>query len=93
MTATITHKGKSFRVDFSHPLDKVPELVKNIENYDVVIGSRYVQGGSVDQRWPLWRKGLSAWGNLYARTILGLPMRDVKPHSVSNSGPSSSCSR
>ncbi len=62
--------------DFSHPLEKIPELVKNIENYDVVIGSRYVKGGSVDERWPLWRKGLSAWGNFYARTILGLPMRD-----------------
>jgi dolichol-phosphate mannosyltransferase len=34
-------------------------------------------GGSVDRDWPIWRKGLSAWGNFYARTILGLPMRDV----------------
>ncbi len=62
--------------DFSHPLDKVVELAQNIENYDVVIGSRYVAGGSLDERWPLWRKGLSAWGNFYARTILSLPMRD-----------------
>lgn len=62
--------------DFSHPLDKVVELARNIEKYDVVIGSRYVAGGSLDEQWPLWRKGLSAWGNFYARTILGLPMRD-----------------
>jgi dolichol-phosphate mannosyltransferase len=31
----------------------------------------------VDLEWPLWRKGLSAWGNFYARTILNLPIRDV----------------
>ncbi len=62
--------------DFSHPLDKIVDLVRHIEKYDVVFGSRYTPGGSVDQNWPLWRKGLSAWANFYARTILGLPMRD-----------------
>jgi dolichol-phosphate mannosyltransferase len=36
-----------------------------------------VEGGSVDERWPLWRKSLSAFGNAYARTILGFPLRDV----------------
>jgi dolichol-phosphate mannosyltransferase len=43
----------------------------------VVIGSRYVQGGSLDERWPAWRKLLSAFGNFYARTILNFPLRDV----------------
>jgi dolichol-phosphate mannosyltransferase len=62
--------------DFSHPLEKIALLAQNIEKYDVVIGSRYVPGGSLDEEWPIWRKGLSAWGNFYARTILGLPMRD-----------------
>lgn len=62
--------------DFSHPMEKVVELAQAIESCDVVIGSRYVTGGSLDENWPLWRKGLSAWGNFYARTILGLPMRD-----------------
>ena len=62
--------------DFSHPLEKIPELAEAIEKCDVVIGSRYVSGGSLDENWPLWRKGLSAWGNFYARTILNLPMRD-----------------
>jgi len=42
-----------------------------------VLGSRYVAGGSVDHRWPIWRKGLSAWGNFYARSILGLRLRDM----------------
>jgi dolichol-phosphate mannosyltransferase len=62
--------------DFSHPLEKLVELACQIENYDIVIGSRYVPGGSVDHQWPLWRKGLSAWGNFYARTILQMPIRD-----------------
>jgi dolichol-phosphate mannosyltransferase len=62
--------------DFSHPLEKIPELIQQIGKYDAVIGSRYVPGGSTDIHWPIWRKGLSAWGNFYARTILGLPMHD-----------------
>ena len=62
--------------DFSHPVEKVPELVQNLADTDIVIGSRYVPGGSLDERWPFWRKGLSAFGNYYARTILGLSIRD-----------------
>ena len=62
--------------DFSHPVEKVPELVENLADTDIVIGSRYVPGGSLDDRWPFWRKGLSAFGNYYARTILGLSIRD-----------------
>jgi len=41
------------------------------------MGSRYVPGGGVDERWPFWRKGLSAFGNLYARLILRFPLRDA----------------
>ena len=63
--------------DFSHPPGKLVELVDTLNSCDVALGSRYVAGGSVDERWPLWRKGLSAWGNFYARTILGLPICDV----------------
>jgi dolichol-phosphate mannosyltransferase len=62
--------------DFSHPLEKIAVLAREIEHYDTVIGSRYVAGGSLDENWPAWRKGLSAFGNYYARTILGLPLRD-----------------
>jgi len=62
--------------DFSHPLDKLPSLIQGIEHSDVVIGSRYVPGGRLDENWPLWRKGLSAWGNFYARSILRMPIRD-----------------
>ncbi len=64
--------------DFSHPPEKIVELVAALQQgAGVVIGSRYVRGGSLDERWPVWRKGLSAWGNFYARSILGMPMRDV----------------
>lgn len=63
--------------DFSHDPAKIPEMVRKLESFDMVLGSRYVTGGSVDERWPLWRKGLSAFGNFYARTILGLPPSDV----------------
>jgi len=63
--------------DFSHPVDKLVEMRAAVEKYSVVVGSRYIAGGSLDERWPFWRKALSAWGNFYARTILGLPMRDV----------------
>jgi dolichol-phosphate mannosyltransferase len=63
--------------DFSHPPEKIPEMAAAIQNYDVVMGSRYTKGGGVDRNWPIWRKGLSAFGNFYARTILGIPVRDV----------------
>lgn len=63
--------------DFSHPPEKLAELAAALQRADVAQGSRYVLGGSVDHNWPLWRKSLSAFGNLYARTILGLDVRDV----------------
>jgi dolichol-phosphate mannosyltransferase len=63
--------------DFSHAPSALVEMTKLLESNDAVLGSRYVTGGSVDERWPAWRKGLSAFGNYYARTILGLPLHDV----------------
>jgi dolichol-phosphate mannosyltransferase len=63
--------------DFSHPPELLPKLADALESCDVAMGSRYVSGGAVDERWPLWRKSLSSFGNLYARTILSLPVRDT----------------
>ncbi len=63
--------------DFSHDPAALVEMAKRLENCDVVFGSRYVTGGSTDIHWSRFRKALSAWGNFYARTILGLPIRDV----------------
>jgi dolichol-phosphate mannosyltransferase len=63
--------------DFSHDPSALVEMSGLLKSNDVVLGSRYVKGGSVDERWPVWRKSLSAFGNYYARTILGLPLHDV----------------
>ncbi|HEX7976808.1 MAG TPA: polyprenol monophosphomannose synthase [Anaerolineales bacterium] len=63
--------------DFSHPPEKMVAMLDALQTCDVAMGSRYVPGGSVDQRWPLWRKNLSAFGNLYAKLILGLPIHDA----------------
>ncbi len=63
--------------DFSHAPSALIEMSELLKSNDVVLGSRYVEGGSVDERWPFWRKSLSAFGNYYARTILGLPLHDV----------------
>jgi dolichol-phosphate mannosyltransferase len=63
--------------DFSHPPEKLVEMLSMLEDCDVVIGSRYVSGGKLDENWPLWRKGLSSFGNIYARTILRLKVRDT----------------
>ncbi len=63
--------------DFSHDPMKLVEMAAALEKADVVLGSRYVKGGSVDERWSIWRKWLSAFGNFYARTILNLPLQDI----------------
>jgi dolichol-phosphate mannosyltransferase len=63
--------------DFSHDPGVLPEMARRLASCDVVIGSRYTKGGSLDERWPAWRKALSAFGNFYARTILRFPLQDV----------------
>ncbi len=63
--------------DFSHNPSVLETMAKLLETHDLVLGSRYIQGGSVDERWPMWRKSLSAFGNFYARAILKLPLHDV----------------
>jgi dolichol-phosphate mannosyltransferase len=63
--------------DFSHPPEVLVDLYNALQGCDVAMGSRYIPGGSVDRDWPSWRKGLSAFGNIYARMILGLPVRDA----------------
>lgn len=63
--------------DFSHDPNVLPAMLDKLQNCDMVLGSRYTPGGSVDERWSIWRKSLSAFGNFYARRILNLPFRDV----------------
>ncbi len=65
--------------DFSHDPAVLPKMAALLENdeADIVLGSRYVPGGRLDEAWPLWRKALSTFGNLYARAILRIPVRDI----------------
>lgn len=64
--------------DFSHEPEKLLQFADALRaEHDLAIGSRYIPGGSLDDRWPAWRKFLSGFGNFYARTILGIPIRDV----------------
>lgn len=63
--------------DLSHPPERLPAMLSALSEADVVIGSRYVPGGKLDENWPFWRKALSGFGNAYARTILSLPIRDA----------------
>jgi dolichol-phosphate mannosyltransferase len=64
--------------DFSHQPKYIPELLKAIETKDLVIGSRFVKGGSVDENWSAYRKLLSWFANrVYTPTVLGLPVYDA----------------
>ncbi len=63
--------------DFSHPVDAIPRFYELCEEYDVILGSRYVDGITV-VNWPMGRLMLSYFGNLYAKTVLGgLPVEDA----------------
>ena len=62
--------------DLSHDPKYLPSFLENIKTYDLVIGSRYVEGGGV-VNWSLLRKFISFGGSTYARTILGISIKDV----------------
>lgn len=63
--------------DFSHDPVDLPRLVEAVAGgADLVIGSRYVPGGSTPD-WPWLRRLISRGGNFYARTMLGIPVRDA----------------
>lgn len=62
--------------DGSHQPEQLERLLTALNEADLVLGSRWVHGGSV-VNWPLRRKLLSQGGSLYARMALGLPVRDI----------------
>jgi dolichol-phosphate mannosyltransferase len=62
--------------DFSHDPADVPRLIRAVDDADVALGSRYVPGGGV-RNWGVARRAVSAGGSLYARTLLGVPVRDL----------------
>lgn len=62
--------------DLSHDPAALPALVGALSHADLVIGSRYVAGGSIPQ-WALHRRLLSRGGNVYSAVMLGVPVRDM----------------
>ncbi|MBV9313660.1 MAG: polyprenol monophosphomannose synthase [Pseudonocardia sp.] len=62
--------------DGSHPPESLPGMVAGLSSADLVIGSRYVPGGSV-VNWPKHRELLSRGGNLYSRIALGVQIHDI----------------
>jgi len=62
--------------DFSHDPKVIPEFLKKLVDYDLVLGSRYLDGVSVIN-WPMSRLLLSYFANIYARVVTGAPIRDL----------------
>ncbi len=64
--------------DFSHSPAYIPQMLTLLDEVDVVVGSRYVEGGQLDERWGFGRFLLSWWANsVYTRLILGIQQRDA----------------
>jgi dolichol-phosphate mannosyltransferase len=62
--------------DGSHPPEDLPALLAALGDADVVLGSRYVPGGTV-RNWPAHRQLISRAGNFYSRVALGVPIKDI----------------
>jgi len=62
--------------DFSHDPQEIPNFLREIKDYDLVLGSRYVSGANV-ANWPLSRLLLSYYANMYARIITGIRVHDA----------------
>ena len=62
--------------DFSHHPREVPKFLEKLESCDMVIGSRYVEGGGSSE-WGFWRPVLSWLANLYIKVVAGIPIRDT----------------
>jgi len=61
--------------DLSHQPEQLPDLIAALADADLVIGARWMPGGRVEN-WSRFREALSRGGNLYIRTLLGVPLRD-----------------
>ena len=61
--------------DFSHDPRYLPSFLQAIEHNDLVIGSRYIPGGSTPN-WSFTRRCISGFGNIFARLMLGIPVHD-----------------
>lgn len=65
-----------FDADFSHNPKYLPTMLETLDRADVVVGSRWVAGGGTEN-WSASRKLISTCGSFYARTVLGMPVRDL----------------
>jgi len=64
--------------DFSHSPNYIPEMIKHLEDYDVVVGSRYISGGKLDEKWEYGRYLLSWFANsVYTRLLLNVHVHDT----------------
>jgi dolichol-phosphate mannosyltransferase len=63
--------------DFSHDPTHLPHFLEAIQEYDLVLGSRYLHGRVTVVNWPMGRLLLSYFANLYARWVTGLPIADA----------------
>jgi dolichol-phosphate mannosyltransferase len=65
--------------DLSHPAEVIPAMLEELAHpgTGVVLGSRYVPGGSTAAEWKWYRKALSAWANFYVNGILRLGIKDA----------------
>lgn len=63
--------------DFSHDPDALPRFIEKANEFDVVLGSRYVDGNVTVINWPMSRLLISYFGSRYARVVTGLPVRDA----------------
>jgi dolichol-phosphate mannosyltransferase len=62
--------------DFSHDPNEIPNFLREIRTYDLVLGSRYISGANV-ANWPLRRLLLSYYANKYARLVTGIKVADA----------------
>ena len=63
--------------DFSHDPDHLPTFLEAVEDFDVVLGSRYLHGRVTVVNWPIGRLLLSYFANVYARKVTGVPVADL----------------
>lgn len=65
--------------DLSHPPEALPGMLGTLlsTRAGLVIGSRYVPGGELDEAWPLYRRALSGWANFYVHSLLRVRIRDL----------------
>jgi dolichol-phosphate mannosyltransferase len=63
--------------DFSHDPAHLPQFISGLAEYDVVLGSRYLEGRVTVINWPMGRLLLSYFANIYARIVTGLPVADA----------------